>query len=203
MFDLGEIRIYLPKYLSPETEKKLFEDLAAFPSNIDQRMYSSYGLKPDLIYQGDGLKDLLVVDLPSLATKNVPCLVLSNTCDIDPRNQRVFSTNILYSPLVNLEEYASFLSSTGLIEGKSLDNHLKSIRTQKITQIFYLPKSGRLNYEAIVFFDRIYTSPNDLVDRDKLDEIRLFSLSQYGHYMFLYKLSIHFTRMNEHVDRRY
>ena len=36
---------------------------------------------------------------------------------------------------------------------------------------------------------------------DHLRNHRIFSLSQYGHYLFLFKLSFHFTRMQEGIDR--
>ena len=57
--------------------------------------------------------------------------------------------------------------------------------------------------EAVVFFD--YTNSFDVhfIDRDKLKERRLVSLSYYGFYILLLKLSIHFTRIQEKVQRSY
>ena len=41
MTDFEEIKKYLPKYLSEESTKTLFEDLKAFPDNINNRFYSN------------------------------------------------------------------------------------------------------------------------------------------------------------------
>ena len=54
--------------------------------------------------------------------------------------------------------------------------------------------------EAVVFFD--YTNSFDIhfINRDSLKEKRLVSLSNYGFYILLIKLSIHFTRVQEKVQ---
>jgi len=198
-----DFEVYLPKYLSPETEEKLFSDLSQFPDNIDDRMYRTIGVDPDVIYQGDGLSDLLVVELPSLRIKRAPCLVLSNTCDMDPLNRRPFSTNVIYAPIMNMATYQEWLLERRLRSVGSINDRLSAIRRQQITQVFYLPPSNHMDYEGMVFCDRLVTCPNDAIDRNNLGEARLFSLSQYGQYLFLFKLSIHFTRVTEGVDRAY
>lgn len=60
--NLNDISLYLPKYLSVESTKELLKELDSFPDNIDKRFYSN--LEDEIIYQGDGIKDLLVVKLP-------------------------------------------------------------------------------------------------------------------------------------------
>jgi hypothetical protein len=191
----------IPKYLTSETTKELIESLSAFPENIDKRLYSSANIDPELLCQGDGIDDLLVVEVPSLRTKRAPCMILSNTCDIDPSNEHIFSTNIIYSPIIRLEAYRNFLTSEGICTDQVLDDHLKAIRSQHVTQIFYLPKLSATIEEGIVFYDRLVSCASDAVDRPSLSMKRLFTLSQYGHYLFLLKLSIHFTRMSEGIDR--
>jgi hypothetical protein len=65
-----------------------------------------------------------------------------------------------------------------------------------------LPKiEGKLD-DSIVFFDRVCNFPNKLIVRQNLKSRRLFTLSDYGAYLFLFKLSIHFTRIQDKVDRR-
>ena len=203
MISLKDIELYLPKYLSPEVEDKLFQDLTRFPDNIDDRVYTSYDIDPSVIYQGDGLKDLLVINLPDTTIKKLPGMVLSNTCDINLENKRKFQSNIVYSPIMKLDAYRKRLLESYMYTPASTESHLATIRKQKITQIFYLPIGKQLEYEAIVFFDRLVSCNNETVDRGNLVEKRLFTLSQYGHYLFLYKLSIHFTRIMEGVERTY
>ena len=86
------------------------------------------------------------------------------------------------------------------LNNKRLCNYISSLKKQQITNAFYLPKSNNLD-EAVVFFD--YTNSFDIhfINRDSLKEKRLVSLSNYGFYILLIKLSIHFTRVQEKVQR--
>lgn len=80
------------------------------------------------------------------------------------------------------------------------DNILYQGDCLKDIPAFYLPKSKNLD-EAVAFFD--YTNSFDInyIDRESLKERRLVSLSNYGFYILLLKLSIHFTRVQEKVER--
>ena len=50
-------------------------------------------------------------------------------------------------------------------------------------------------------FDKIYHVDNRFINRDTLEDQRLFSLSDYGFYMLTFKLSVHFSRIQEKVNR--
>jgi len=89
MIGLDEIKLYLPKYLSENSEQDLFENLKGFPQNIDSRMYTSRHLNEEVIFQGDGIEGFLVVNLPDRTIKDAKVVVLSNTCDIDLNNVRL------------------------------------------------------------------------------------------------------------------
>jgi hypothetical protein len=52
-----------------------------------------------------------------------------------------------------------------------------------------------------VFFDRLLHVSQKYVDRKTVQTRRLFSLSDYGFYLFVFKLSIHLSRIREGVDR--
>ncbi len=201
MIDLDDIRLYLPKYVSPETEKKLLEDLSDFPSNIDDRMYTN--LENKIIFQGDCIKDLLIINLPDTKIKKSNSIIISNTCDVDDKNERKFSSNIIYTPLIKLEKYKNILIKNKMYSERSILDHIEDIKKQRITQIFYLPPSANITEETFIFFDRVCNCDNRYLQRTDISEIRLFSLSQYGFYLFLFKLSIHFTRMYEGIDRKY
>lgn len=203
MIDLEDIRLYLPKYLSPDNEEKLLKDLIDFPENIDSRMYEFYDKQESIIYQGDCLNDMLIINLPDTKIKKSKAVILSNTCDIDKENKRKFNSNILYTPIIDLDKYRELLIANKKYKEETINSHLDEIKKQKITQIFYLPPSSDIPEERIIFFDRICSCDSRYIDRDNVSAIRLFSLSQYGFYLFLYKLSIHFTRIHEGVDRKY
>ncbi len=55
--------------------------------------------------------------------------------------------------------------------------------------------------DSIVFLDKIYHVDNRFINRDTLEDQRLFSLSDYGFYMLIFKLSVHFSRIQEKVNR--
>ena len=203
MVDSQDFSLFLPRYLSPETEEKLLGDLRDFPENIDQRMYGFSGKLNDLIYQGDGLMEMSFVSFPDTKIQKVPCIVLSNTCDIEQSNQRKFNSNIVYAPIVDLAKYRALLLRQKVFSSESIDAHIGSIRRQEITQVFYLPASPTGPGESIVFLDRICSCDSAAIERESVSRKRLFSLSQYGFYLFLYKISIHFTRFYEKVDRKY
>lgn len=201
MNTLEDISIYLPKYLSVEAQDQLFAELKNFPENIDQRLYTIKLVGEENVFQGDGLENLLMVNLSSNHIGNAKCMILSNTCDIDDNNDRFFPSRICYSPIFSFEKYKDSLVESQIYENEQIEKHLESIRKQRISQIFYLPETKTLGAESIVFFDRVVNCNNNSVDRHTLKDYRLFTLSDFGLYLFLLKLSIHFTRIQEGVDR--
>jgi hypothetical protein len=193
--NFDELKIYLPKFLSQESDNELYSSLRDFPDNIDGRLYTNYLSDSELIYQGDGIKEMLVINLPKTDVKPAPSIILSNTCDIDLDNPRNFPSQIVYSPIFNLEKYRQSLIAKSNKTVEQINAHIASIKRQEPTQIFYLPKlEGRLD-ESIVFLDRVNNLPSKFVERATVPEKRIFTLSDYGAYLFLLKLSIHFTRI--------
>jgi len=195
-----DIRQYLPKYLSPSSYSEILDELKGFPENIDERMY----FKPsdDILYQGDVISDMPIVDMDNLnkGIKHSPALILSNTCDMDLNNERPFMSRIMYAPLISLKKYSDSLLKRGVLKSK-IENHINNIKKQQVTSIFFLPKSELFD-DSFVFLDRILNIDVGFVDRNRLNECRLSSLGNYGFYLLLFKLSVHFSRMQEGVDRR-
>lgn len=200
--NLDDIKIYLPKFLSAESDRELFNGLKDFPDNIDERMYTTYLHDSNILYQGDALNNLLVVNLPKTEIKPVPGIILSNTCDIDLQNERNFPSQIVYAPLFNLEKYRQALITNSVKSKEQISDHIIAIKKQQITQIFYLPKLEGTIEESIVFLDRVNNMPNTLIEKNKIVTNRIFTLSDYGAYLFLLKLSIHFTRVQDKVERK-
>ena len=198
MTSFEEIKKYLPQYLSDSDTKKLFSALKDFPNNIDERFYSNYSLDDNILYQGDCLKDIPAFNLPDTRTKLSQSMAISNTCDMDLSNKRLWNTRILFSQIILLEKLEKGLCQR--FPKDRVTNYINSLKKQQITNAFYLPKSKNLD-EAVAFFD--YTNSFDInyIDRESLKERRLVSLSNYGFYILLLKLSIHFTRVQEKVER--
>ena len=201
MTSFEDIKKYLPQYLSDSDTKQLFSALKDFPNNIDERFYSNYNLDDNILYQGDCLKDIPAFKLPNTHSKLSQSIAISNTCDMDLNNsnERPWNTQrILFSQIILLEKLEKELCQR--FPKDKVTNYINSIKKQKITNTFYLPKSKNLD-EAIVFFDYTNSFDIDFIERDGLKEKRLVSLSNYGFYILLIKLSIHFTRIQEKVQR--
>lgn len=195
-----EIKIFLPKYLSAEDYNTLIKELEDFPKNIDSRMYTSIA-DDNLLCQGDVIKDMPFTEIDHLdnGVINKDCIVLSNTCDIDLNNKRLFKSRIMYAPLIELQKYQQVLLNHGNTEQQVCD-HIKSIKEQRISQILYLPKSKTFN-ESLVFLDKVINIDSRAIDRMTLKQRRLVSLSDYGFYLLLFKVSVHFCRLQENVVR--
>lgn len=200
MIDFQEVERQLPAYLNYDAKKRLFSDLTQFPDNIDERLYTTYLKAALCLFQGDGLKDMLFVDLPSLNKKEVDAMILSNSCDIDPKNERFFPLNVVYAPIVSLQRYVDLLISQEVGKAK-VEDHVNSIKRQEVSHIFYLPKVDLL-YESIVFLDKVNSCNINYFIEKKLTECRLFTLSDYGFFLFIFKLSVHFMRFRERMQRK-
>lgn len=205
MIDFEEIRNYLPQYLSTESQRKLFEDLKKSPDNLDDSYYSWRLTNSESYYQGDGIKQLLVMNLPEPEIGKLPSIILSNSCDIDPNNRRLFESRISYAPIFQLEKYKNALIKdhveTKMYKMDAINDHIQNVVKQLNTQILYLPKGCGLENDSIVFLDRINNCPIEELNKCGEESCKLFSLSNYGFYVFLIKLSIHFNRIQEGIDR--
>lgn len=197
-----DFKSYLPKYLSAEAQKDLFADLSQFPDNIDGRLYTLRLLKEMNIFQGDGLASLWVADLPNETIGKARVMVVSNTCDIAPANKRLLGHRMLYCPLVSFPKYESLIQNRGKeLPDFKPTSHLEAIRKQRNSSMFFLPKNDKLGEDAIAMLDRINNCDAQAVDLGGLAANRLFTLSDYGFYLFLFKVSLHLTRIREGVSR--
>lgn len=190
-----QIKLYLPKYLTPENQQLLYSELRTFPNNKNFYLSGKY---PDNYLQGDGWTGFIAIGFETLKKKSVSGVIISNSCDIDPNNKRDRKPNILFAPLIRLSKFEELLQR----EGKKKDDLsaiLSSLRRQEITSIFYLPEDSGPIRESLILLDDIHQQP--LHNFHKVEKSKIFTLNQYAFYLFLIKLSIHFSRFNEGVNR--
>ena len=199
---LDELEIFLPKFLSAESLKDLYSGLRDFPENIDARLYTEDLRNTDLIYQGDGLREMQVINFPDPEIRNVNSIVLSNTCDIDPTNKRNFPSQIVYAPIFNLNKYRQKLVEQSGDSEQKINAHITTIKKQEITQILFLPRYEGYLEESIVFLDRVLNLPRNTIPDAEIETRRIFTLSDYGAYLFILKLSLHFTRIQDRIERK-
>lgn len=198
---LDSIDEFLPKYLSESSENKIKEQLKKFPTDgTKDTVYTSMLSSVDEIFQGDGIAEIPYYDAISQEVRPANVMVLSNTCDVSSENKRFESLNVCIAPLLNLEKYRNRLLSRGFTT-QQIDSHITEIKRQAVTHVVYLPKNAKLSYDAIVRLDKVCSVDRGKISAESLQRNRLFTLSDYGLYLFLLKLSIHFTRIREKIDR--
>lgn len=202
-----DIKKFLPQYLTEESTQVLLKELEAYcVDGTTNKVYSIPPHEDKTIYQGDGISNLAIVNIAIssnggyvISHKEVPAIIISNTCDILLENDRKRPFYVCYAPLVKYEAFYTMIAQQF---GKQVaDNQCEAIKAQKITDLLYLPQGGNLDTDYIALLGRICSMDNRLVSRDNLNETRLFSLSNFGFYLFLLKLSIHLNRVQEKVDR--
>ncbi|MEO5331602.1 MAG: hypothetical protein H7839_06225 [Magnetococcus sp. YQC-5] len=193
--DFQTIEKHIPYYLTQEQKKILAKDLCDFNKRNIAYYINKY---PNEMLQGDGWKGLEVINTSDGTRKNIMGIILSNTCDISPDNKRDIPTNIVFAPIIKLKNYAALLQKNAFTNNQ-IENKFKAIREQKITTMFYLPENETLNDEYVALLDDIHSVPaHSLTDKNNQ---KLFTLSQTGFYLFLFKLSVHFCRFHENLSR--
>lgn len=60
---------------------------------------------------------------------------------------------------------------------------------------------SKLGGEAVALLDRVNNCDAQSLNLNELTRTRLFTLGDYGFYLFLLKISIHLTRIREGVAR--
>ncbi len=200
MNDFDEIKKYLPKYLSPEATESLFQELKSFTEKPHDRLYSGILARDDGILQGDGLLLMPISNLPDAKVDEGPVMVLSNTCDIDSENKRHTSPRITYCPIIKLSKFVAVLESKELPKNV-IDQTVETIKEQRTSSVIFLPKGGFLPEDCVALLDHATNCDMKCAPIVKDSPNRLFSLSDFGWYLFLFKISLHFTRMQEAISR--
>lgn len=193
---LDSIRLYLPKYLTPEQARDLWSGLADFPRNTDYYLFDS-GLD-DQILQGDGWRGFVVRDFFTGDRRSVSGVILSNSCDLAPENETNIPANIVFAPLIDVSKVEVMLRENGRTP-EQVASVLTDVRQQRLTNIFYLPAYSDVIRESMILLDDLHVHP--ATDFRGCERSALFKLNQHAFYLFLMKLSIHFSRFNEGVQR--
>jgi hypothetical protein len=193
-----DFRVFLPKYLSESAQQDLFAELSQFPSNVNRSLYTDRLRAERTIFQGDGLRELPVTNLPDTRIQNARrVMVISNSCDVNLLNRRLVGPRLLYCPIITLANYESVVASGG---ANIPANHVDDVKRQRISSLFYLPQYGHL-VESVALLDRIVNYDLSALSMDDVATSRVFTLSDYGFYLFVFKLSVHLTRIRENIGR--
>jgi len=189
------IKEHIPYYLTQPDRDGLIRSLRDFP----EKMNYYTGMHKDEVLQGDGWSCLDILNFETAERKSVKGIILSNTCDISSENPRDLPVRIVFAPIIPLSLYEQLLIGSGVAHDR-VSAKTNSVKEQKVTSLFYLPKGGNLESEHIAILDDLHTLPAKHFYM-KSERKKQFTLSQAGFYLFLLKLSIHFCRFHENVFR--
>jgi hypothetical protein len=207
------IRTFLPKYLTPEQQDNLFKTIQEhFPLSTDPSQIYSKLSETDYYYQGD-----CIIDIPfsnfhqgEFQTAYLTGIIASNTCDISPDNERFDLPNIQFSSVFSVNEYIAILNQRGVSEQR-VKSFLTNLKGNRITNLLYLPEKRNgdeiIMEESFARFDTNVTLPMSIFNDTTYNKAyspqgdRLFSFSNYGFYLFLIKISVHYCRFREGVFR--
>jgi hypothetical protein len=190
-----EFKSFLPKYLNAEQQKSLFEALKEFPQNRNYYLGRQYEKE---LLQGDAWRGFVAINFSNGERRPVNGIVLSNSCDIDLDNPRDGEPNIIFAPLIRIAKFKQLLIDSGKPEIDA-ENKIEAIRNQRISSIFYLPALPSTLDESMAVLDDLHQHP--VSHFHATERTKLFTLNQYAFYIFLFKLSIHFTRFSEKLPR--
>jgi hypothetical protein len=185
----------IPYYLTQEQQDGLIKALRDFPKNTNYYL-DAY---QNEVLQGDGWKRLHIRNFETGEKKRILGIILSNTCDVTPENRRDFPVKITFAPLIPLHSYVALLMKSG-INSTQVQSKLAAIKDQRVTSIFFLPTGSGLQEDYIALLDDLHTMPAAAFELEQ-EKSKVFTLSQIGFYLFLFKLSVHFCRFHEQVAR--
>jgi hypothetical protein len=180
VFGDDDIIPYLPENVRPFAHL-----LKQFPANFEKWVFSP--TLPSRVFQGDLFSDVPFVSVDEqgeIIRAEWRGMVISNTCDAQP-DQGEF---VLVAPVLDLKDY----QQKSDLKGEELDNHIRAIAENKISNLMFLPSYGSNNPDSFVDFGNVCSVSNACFHLGS--QKRIASLSQVGHYFLLVKLAYHLTR---------
>ena len=189
-----DIEIYFPPYLSITSKEELFKGLKQF----NHEDFSSFYLFDNIEKlntqwaQGDSVSEL------DFNGTNREALLISNTCDMSLENDRNIPIHVSYVPIAKVKTVLEMLK-----EGRHCQSYIKTfianLKKQKYTNLFYLPSVNPSSEDKVAFLDMTHSCDKDNLPAPSANKV--FCMGNTGFYLFLFKLSVHFTRMMEGLDR--
>jgi hypothetical protein len=204
--------IVLPDNLRAVDKERLKRLLSQFfdpVHRLGEKKYDNFYhlAPPGYFLQGDLIHSIKFADWDygseTYSTDYMPVVLLSNTCDISPANEPWLEKQALYAPVVSVEDFFNTLKKEfGFHDAKIKIVH-GNLKNQVYSNIFYLPPNPVNKKEFIVFLDNIFWQPSSVL-KAKIKTIsseRFISLNHFGFYLLITKLSYHFCRVPEEIDR--
>lgn len=199
-FDADALRQQFPYYLTAApAQKVLVTELKNLIDGADKGYFipAGYDPYPGEMLQGDGWRGFQIFSFKSGNVSAARGIVLSNSCDVSAENARVLPPNVTFAPIVKLSKIVERFEAHGL-DVKKVASRLADIKAQRVTNMFYLPADGPLDEDHVALLDDLHSMP---IEVHRSNAEKLFTLSMAGFYLFVFKLSVHFCRLQENVER--
>lgn len=204
------IERHLPAYLLRTDKQRIKDGLKQFfpEHRTGEIQYSDFFFvsENDYFMQGDLIESLPIVDWDfdnsTFNTAFGQTMLVSNSCDVSAGNERLSTKNALFAQVIPLQEYVNDLEESGTSKAQ-IDSLLSDLRNQKLTNVFYLPPNPLNDLEYLVFLDKICWFPSSefVKKMPNIQKERFISLTNWAYYLFIFKLSVHFCRVPEEVER--
>lgn len=208
-FDFTMIKHLFPSYLSDEEKGRLLEALEQFKdfdakSKWSSKTYSHFYAQFSYNYflQGDLIREIRFPDWNredrNFERTYTDALILSNTCDLDVSNIRKINKQVVLAPIIELAQYVEEIAID-----QSIEEMVKGIKSQTISNILYLPPNLIDGKEYICHLDKAFWFPTEELNSyiSDMEQTRIASLDYFGYYLFMVKLSYHFCRLPEEKQR--
>lgn len=202
----------LPPYLTSIEKGRLESSLSQFHSvdiGTKDINYSSFYAEnaPEYLMQGDILHSVKIVDWDDETSDYYSgfssAMIISNTCDLSTENKR--SVNIkqsLVAPVLSLREYFEDLKLAGYSKDQINGCH-QVLKQQGYSNLLYLPPKLGSTEDFVVFLDKLVWHPTKSLSQQltNLEHNRHSTLSLFGFYLLVLKISYHLSRLPEEGDR--
>lgn len=199
-FDADALRQQIPYYLTAApAQKVLVTELNKLIEGADRGYFipASYDGYTAEMLQGDIWRGFQIFSFNSGKVSEARGIVLSNSCDVSAENARVLPPKVTFAPIVKLSKIVERFEKHGL-DSEKIASRLTDIKAQKVTNMFYLPADGLLDEDYVALLDDLHSMPLEVHRKTAKKQ---FTLSMAGFYLFIFKLSVHFCRMHENVNR--
>ncbi len=147
--------------------------------------------KTDLLLQGDVVRDLpvtIAIDKKKAWKKELPALLMNNSCDLQVVDSRPRCDHISFIPLIPFSEYIKAF--------KDISNHVLDAKENVITHKFYISTPPNESGDFIADLNLLSSIDSKFFHQELREGgiRKICSLSSNGYYYFLAKLTLHLMR---------
>ena len=186
---------FIPYYLTKEVKEGLKKALLEWREKPIRFYADNENPEPN---QGDGIAAVDLYNPNTGASRAMHVVVITNSCDIAQGDTQSPYARVLVAPLIDFEKYLDTLLGLGWNQGK-IESHKTSVINQEVTTLFHIPSIPKLeNKDYIISFNDLHSIP---LSRIRESPKKIYDLHLHGFYLFIFKLSIHFCRFGEALQR--